>query len=60
MQGLSRVALVTLGGVWLALIAPSTATYLIDDMGGMERRFDGIGGLSGGGVRNNICISKFK
>ncbi len=25
-------------------------SYLVDDVGGIGRRFDGIGGLSGGGV----------
>ena len=57
MQGLpAQVARLTLGGVWLALggvwlslmVPPSTATYLVDDRGGVERRFDGIGGISAG------------
>ena len=30
-----------------------TGEYLIDDSIGLGRRFDGIGGLSGGGVSNN-------
>jgi len=36
----------------LALLAAVGADYIIDDSGGLGRMFDGIGGLSGGGVAN--------
>ena len=36
---------------FLALLAVAvSADYVIDDSGGLGRMFDGIGGLSGGGV----------
>ena len=31
------------------------AQYVVDDSAGLGRRFDGIGGLSGGGVSRWIC-----
>ena len=57
MRCLPQVALLPLVGVCLALLAPCRATYLIDDLGGVERRFDGIGGLSGGGVQTFILYT---
>ena len=33
-----------------------THVYLVDDVKGTGRQFDGIGGLSGGGVRNYFYI----
>lgn len=33
--------------------------YVIDDLVGLGRRFDGIGGLSGGGVKF-LCVNVFK
>ena len=37
----------------------STATYKVDTTGGLGRTFDGIGGLSGGGVGylHSLCIA---
>ena len=32
------------------------ASYTLDDSGGLGRRFDGIGGLSGGGVSTNKLL----
>ena len=34
--------------------------YTIDDSNGVERTFDGIGGLSGGGVRKKMKKQKKK
>ena len=36
----------------LALTLGHARVYVVDDSEGLGRRFDGIGGLSGGGVRN--------
>ena len=33
--------------------------YVIDDTGGLGRRFDGIGGLSGGGVSTRFVFPLF-
>lgn len=32
-----------------------SAQYVVDDSVGLGRRFDGIGGLSGGGVSRPLC-----
>ena len=38
------------------MTADATDTYDIDDSGGFGRRFDGIGGISGGGVSlKKVC-----
>nr|XP_054766708.1 galactocerebrosidase-like isoform X2 [Lytechinus pictus] len=35
----------------------SGASYLVDDSGGLGPRFDGIGGLSGGGATSRLLVS---
>lgn len=46
------MALSVVAAVILCVLARSDAqTYVVDDTPGLGRRFDGIGGLSGGGVR---------
>uniref|UniRef100_A0A7N6A8D6 Galactocerebrosidase n=1 Tax=Anabas testudineus TaxID=64144 RepID=A0A7N6A8D6_ANATE len=37
----------------------SSQTYVLDDKGGLGRLFDGIGGLSGGGVTEFLSLSLF-
>ncbi|KAK7508502.1 hypothetical protein BaRGS_00000068 [Batillaria attramentaria] len=46
----------------LALIIPTcalmqTTTYLFDDSQGLGRKFDGIGGLSGGGATSKLLVN---
>ena len=45
----------------VATIAAADESYILDDSVGLGRRFDGIGGLSGGGVscstRKSLCRS---
>ena len=38
----------------LALTLGHARVYVVDDSEGLGRRFDGIGGLSGGGVRIHV------
>ena len=49
---INHVASMTLRAVsFLALLAvAASADYVVDDTNGIGRMFDGIGGLSGGGV----------
>lgn len=35
---------------WLSVVGGIIAQYVFDDTVGLGRRFDGVGGLSGGGV----------
>ncbi|KAM6311692.1 galactocerebrosidase [Aegotheles albertisi] len=37
--------------------APSTATYVLDDAGGLGREFDGIGAVSGGGATSRLLVN---
>ena len=36
--------------LFLSIVSSAFTTYFVDDSEGLGRRFDGIGGLSGGGV----------
>jgi hypothetical protein len=36
--------------------ASSCGAYIIDPSPGLGRQFDGIGGLSGGGVSTKVCF----
>ena len=47
------------------VVRVDTSKYVIDDSDGLGRRFDGIGGISGGGVsyslfRFHIHVSKYR
>ncbi len=42
--------------VLVACFANGDDTYTLDDSPGLGRMFDGIGGLSGGGVSNKIVL----
>ncbi|NXF37154.1 GALC Galactocerebrosidase, partial [Nyctibius bracteatus] len=37
--------------------ALSTATYVLDDAGGLGRQFDGIGAISGGGATSRLLVN---
>lgn len=48
-----------LGPPAVGAAALSTATYVLDDAGGLGRQFDGIGAVSGGGVSGAgrcVCV----
>ena len=53
----SRTLLLLVSLVWL--FAASSQSYVLDDSVGLGRRFDGIGGLSGGGVSYNSMHGYF-
>ncbi|XP_068253479.1 galactocerebrosidase-like [Nyctibius grandis] len=40
-----------------AAAALSTATYVLDDAGGLGRQFDGIGAISGGGATSRLLVN---
>eukprot|EP00057_Strongylocentrotus_purpuratus_P033022 XP_789829.3 PREDICTED: galactocerebrosidase [Strongylocentrotus purpuratus] len=40
-----------------AVCSASGSSYLVDDSGGLGPRFDGIGGLSGGGATSRLLVS---
>ncbi|XP_041369129.1 galactocerebrosidase-like isoform X2 [Gigantopelta aegis] len=42
---------------FIAVVSGRTITYPIDDSVGLERRFDGIGGLSGGGATSKLLVN---
>lgn len=45
----------------VATIAAADESYILDDSVGLGRRFDGIGGLSGGGLvvqQESLCVDR--
>ncbi len=56
---MAQMSVLLLSLLWLGAVVAGDGTYSLDDTPGLGRVFDGIGGLSGGGVSPFIISISF-